>query len=252
MGIAPRDAVGMLLAGMLGLDIAENHDHRSLYTNHLLNSLSHEDPSVFNDNPYLKEIHWDCMRHGSISSRMLHYEPYELFPCGDLSINADGILRAPIGFFQTRWEYPALIENDQIWMSITPNEIITMERSLRQLHGTILVLGLGMGYFTFMATRIPGVEHITVVELNLDTIEFFTRNILPQIPYRDKLTILHGDAIDYLQKGGKYDCIYADIWHDVGDGLPLYKRIRSLESLWPDTHFDYWIRPSMDLYLQED
>ncbi len=52
------------------------------------------------------------------------------------------------------------------WMSITFNEIFTMQPAVDEAKGRVLALGLGLGYFAYMAALKPEVESVTIVERN--------------------------------------------------------------------------------------
>ena len=38
-----------------------------------------------------------------------------------------------------------------------------------------------------------------------------------------------------------YSLVFVDTWRDAGDGTPMYRRMKKLERLSPDTKFSYWI-----------
>ena len=38
-----------------------------------------------------------------------------------------------------------------------------------------------------------------------------------------------------------FDYAFVDTWRDASDGLPMYERMKPLESLSPKTEFNYWI-----------
>lgn len=251
MGIPTTDAVGMLIAGLLKLDIADNPKHEELFNNAIKPSLKEIPHNMFSNNYYLNNIECRNSKIGDVEMKMMEYRPYELMPCGDLTMTAEGRLIAPMGFFASVWSYPALLEKDRIWMSITPNEIITMEHALEEARGKVVVLGLGMGYFAAMAAQKPEVTSIEVVELNQQVIDLVGSMILPQVTHNEKITITHENALDYMAKGGGADFLFADIWHDAGDGLDLYLELKKHESRWPKAQCRYWIEPSMKVYLGE-
>lgn len=248
-GVCETDAVGLLLAGLLGLDTEHSERDRNRYNNYLRPSLKKLDHSLFDSNPYLQEIRWHNTRNDTIELTTLHYEPYELMPCGDTVFDINQRLNAPIGFFDQRWSYPALLENGRIWMSVTPNEIITMQRGIERVHGDVVVLGMGMGYYAMQAARKAEVSRVRIVELNTKIIESVGSMVLPQCKGWEKMEVIQADAMDYMAQGGRADYIYADLWHDVGDGLEIYKHLKGLEPLWEGAECDYWIEDSMLCYM---
>ena len=66
-----------------------------------------------------------------------------------------------IGFFETEFKFPALLENDRIWMTITPNEIETMKEPVDGAFGNVLTFGLGLGYYAYMVSEKENVESVT-------------------------------------------------------------------------------------------
>lgn len=249
MDIGESDAVSMLIAGILGLDIADNPSHRNLFETMIRPSVEKIDDNRFADNYFLNTIKCTETTNGDIVLRQMTYAPYELMPCGDLRYGREGRIVAPIGYFDHEWTYPALLENGRIWMSATPNEIITMEEPLSRARGEVVVLGLGIGYFAVMAAQKEEVEKVTVIEINRRIIDVVESVILPQTDYKSKIEIICGDALEYMKMGGCADFLFADIWHDVGDGLSLYGELKSSEHLWPGAECCYWIEPSMKMYL---
>jgi hypothetical protein len=49
--------------------------------------------------------------------------------------------------------FPALLENDRIWMTITPNEIEIMIKPVDEAFGHVLTYGLGLGYYAYMVSK---------------------------------------------------------------------------------------------------
>ena len=138
-------------------------------------------------------------------------------------------------------------------MTVTPNEIETMAIPLEKAHGNIAVFGLGLGYYAYMVSEKKNVSHITIIERDKDAISLFREYLLPQFPNKNKICIVQADAFDYLNlemKKESVDFAFVDLWHDVSDGLPLYLRLRKMEAAFPNTEFQYWIEPSMLIFLR--
>ena len=45
-----------------------------------------------------------------------------------------------------------------------------------------------------------------------------------------------------------FDTVFTDLWHDVADGIPLYRRMKALEI--PGPHYLYWIEKTMKVYME--
>jgi hypothetical protein len=152
----------------------------------------------------------------------------------------------PIGYVDQPFSYLAIQQDDTTWMSVTPFEIHTMEPILNTLHGHVVALGLGLGYFAFMAALNPKVSHITVIEKDKTAIALFLKYIFPFFPYPSKITIIHQDALDYVSLVKEnVDHLFVDIYHTADDGLPLYLKIKRFEPHWKNTIFSYWLEHSM-------
>ena len=177
------------------------------------------------------------------------YRPYELFVADDLRAYPDGAVLPVLGYFTRPFTYPVLTENGREWMTATPNEINTIRPVAEAAHGRVLTLGLGLGYFAFHALLNPRVESVTAVERSEDAIRLFRERLLPLFPRAERLTLLHADAFDVapaLYRSGKYDFVFADLWHDVGDGLPMYERLKRMEV--PGLDYHYWIEKTLEFY----
>lgn len=177
------------------------------------------------------------------------YRPYELFVADDLRAYPDGAVLPVLGYFAQPFAYPVLTENGREWMTATPNEINTIRPMAEAAHGHVLTLGLGLGYFAFHALLNPRVERVTAVERSADAIRLFRERILPAFPRPERLTILQADAFaaaPALYQSGQYDFVFADLWHDAADGLPMYERLKQMEV--PGPEYRYWIEKTLEFY----
>ena len=91
--------------------------------------------------------------------------------------------------------------------------------------------------------------------LSSDVISLFEKHILPQFPNREKIRIVNSDAFEYAKKtapGEKYDFIFADFWHDAGDGRDLYLKMKEYEKYSPESEYSYWLEDTIKCYLDKD
>ena len=136
-------------------------------------------------------------------------------------------------------------------MALKPNEIETMKEAIATVRGCVSVFGLGLGYFTYMAARKETVSEVKVIENSPDAIAIFNKFLLPQFPFKDKITIIEDDAFDYLESGDmSSDYAFVDLWHDSGDGPDLYMNVKEYERRYPRTMFLYWIEDSLKSALR--
>ena len=200
---------------------------------------------AFEDNPYCKNIHFNGEKSGRFQLANDKFDPYELF-IYDETKEIDGITIPQFAVFDHKFSFPALREGDLTWMTVSPCEINTMQPSIDAARGNVLVLGLGLGYWPYMASRKPEVEHITIVEKEADVIELFKKHILPQFENKEKITIIQADAHDYINvvPDGKYDYCFADIWTgntDTTSYIKLKFSCRRFEKM----KVSYWIEESL-------
>jgi hypothetical protein len=137
-----------------------------------------------------------------------------------------------------------VLEGGNEWMTLTPVDVDTCEKEIKKAHGKVVTFGLGLGYFTYMVSEKDNVESITVVEKSENVIRLFEKHILPRFTHREKVKIINADAFEYAERimpEENFDYAFVDTWRDASDGLPMYEKMKALESLSPNTEFDYWI-----------
>ena len=199
------------------------------------------------DNPYLNTVRPQDERVGKFKLGWAYYQPYQLFSYMTASWIDGHYLTAPaLGYFEDNFVFPYFIEDGKTgWMSITPNEIFTMERPVKEAHGKVLTLGCGMGYYAYMAALKDDVESVTIVELEPDVIELFKTAILPFFEHPEKINIVCEDAYVFMKDlvDGDYDYCFADTWiggNDVSDYLLMRDACSHLKK----TQVSYWIEDS--------
>ncbi|WP_156291897.1 spermine/spermidine synthase domain-containing protein [Oceanobacillus salinisoli] len=245
-------AFSVILASAFGLDIVDNAPDKELFHNYFYRMIHHLDSNEYNRNPYYKNIKLPTMKVGNSELKYEKYKPFEGFVCNDIIETEEGRQIPQIGFFDTEFRFPAVLENNRIWMTITPNEIETMKEPVDQAFGQVLTYGLGLGYYAYMASEKDNVESVTVVESNEDVIHLFKKYILPQFTNASKIKVIQADAFEYVQNQmskGKYDFVFTDLWHDVSDGIDMYLKMKKYEKQNPNTVFTYWIEKSIMCYL---
>ena len=248
-GLDAPDAFHTLIAAACGLKPDESEHDRQLIRRYLFPAIRPLKPEAYAANPYYQLLQNAELRQGSWRLTRQRYLPYALFPCGNTALLPDGRTVPQVGYFEREFAYPALLENGREWMTVTPNEIETMAADVAAAEGNALVLGLGLGYFAFMVSEKPEVTAVTVIECSAELIALFREHLLPLFPHGDKIRLVCADAFEYLEKAdAAYDFVYADLWHDVADGLPLYLRLKRFENRLP-ARWRYWIEPDMLIFL---
>ncbi len=247
-GIPAADAFRALFSASIGLEIPDNPDDRRLERVYIQPGVRCLSPAPYRNDAYVKMVRFGNLSVGKWRFTHGEYHAFEPFVCGHPVLTSDFREIPQIGFFEERFSFPSVTENGVEWMTVTPNEAETMRAVIAEAHGQVLTYGLGLGYFAFHASQKPEVLSVTVIERDPDLIGLFRDCILPQFPNRDKITVLNADAFAFTEqdmKPGAFDFAFVDIWHDQSDGLPLYLRMKRLETNFPETAFRYWIEPTL-------
>lgn len=208
-----------------------------------------ENSDVYLSNDYYKNVKFKNKKIGSWEIKYEKYNPYELFVRDDIS-DINGYEIPHLGYFDKPFYYPCVMENNNIWMSVTPNEINTMKNNIESANGNVLTFGLGLGYFSYMVSNKGSVISVTIVERDKKVIELFKNNILPFFKYKHKINIIEEDCYSFYKKikDGDYDYIFVDIYHDVSDGMECYKKLNNINKF-KNTKVEFWIYESMKYYL---
>ncbi|MEH7237796.1 hypothetical protein [Bacillus sp. JJ1562] len=250
-GVSFEYAFGVILAAAFGLDIVDNPNDKDLFNNYF-NKMFHQlDVNEYSNNLYYKNIKIPTMKIGNSELKYEKYKPFEGFVCNDIIRTKEGRQIPQIGFFETGFSFPAVLENGRIWMTITPNEIETMKEAVDKASGNVLTYGLGLGYYAYMVSEKNNVDSVTIVDSNEDVIELFKKHILPQFNSAEKIKIIKSDAFEFAQNQmpkGNFNFVFTDLWHDVSDGIDMYLEMKKYESC-PTTEFSYWIEKSILCYL---
>lgn len=253
VGMDAQEAFCALVCAVCGLDGDLNPHHRRIAEKYISPAIR-----CLNTAPYLQDAFYQNIRLpekvlGEWQLTHQSYAPYELFCYDDPEEMPDGREIPKIGYFTEAFSFPAVLQKGRLWMAVTPNEVETMKEDICAAHGKILVLGLGLGYYAYHTAQMENVSSVTVVELDRDVIQLFEEEILPQFPNKEKIRLVHADAFSYVEKEAakeQFDFVYADIWHDVLDGTPMYLRFRALEKCMPGSEWRYWVEKSMLMWLR--
>lgn len=241
--ISREEAISAILSEMFGLDF-DNRDDRRLIMEYITPSIRLLDTKKYESNPYYRNIHLDNIKEKEWEIRWEEYKPYQAVICDDMIIGDDFKEIPPLGYFTESFRFPAILENGNEWMTLTPVDLDTCEEAIAATHGRVVTFGLGLGYYAYMAAEKEDVESVTVVELSEDVIRLFKSHILPQMKNGHKIKIINADAFEYAEEvmpGENYDVAFVDTWRDASDGAPMYKRMKALEHLSPNTRFLYWV-----------
>ena len=245
------EAFAHYLAALVGLD-AGGAD-RLFFHHWLLPSLHELKPELYTKDAYFQNIRIPADMRGKWELKTEMLQPFEAFVCNDMTVTKDRRMIPQIGFFKEPYPFPAVLENGREWMTLQPNEMVTTQPAIRAAHGRVLTYGLGLGYFAYHASQKAEVESVTVVDISEDVIDLFRTHILPQFPHKEKIRLVREDAFRFAEDrmAGSFDFVFADIWHDAGDGRDLYLRMKKWEEQYPQMQFSFWLEDTIRCYLDE-
>ena len=242
--ITKEEALRALVAEIFGLDFERSVEDRILIRDYVNPSVRILDKSKYENDPYYKNVRLENVKDGRWEIRWESYAPYRAVVCEDMILNPDFSEIPPLGFFTEEFRFPAVLEDGNEWMTLTPVDLDTCAEAIRAARGRVVTFGLGLGYYAYMASEKAEVESVTVVEKSPEVIKLFKNHILPKFTHPEKLNIVEADAFEYAEKvmpTENFDLAFVDTWRDASDGAPMYKRMKSLEPLSPSTEFLYWI-----------
>ena len=245
-----NEAYIALLAARCNLDTSKPEDMR-LYRGYFPRMIRQHDPAVYEADAYFQAVKPAIGAKAGVDLVYERIEPMELFVADDFRQDAAGRILPQLGWFDRTFDFPAIREDGLVWMTVTPNEINTIQPAVRESRGKVLTFGLGLGYYAFHCLTKEDVESVTVVEKNPAVIEVFTQQLLPFFPRKDALRIVQADAFDYAENvmpGESFNTVFTDLWHDVADGIPLYQRMTALEV--PGPRYLYWIEKTLKFYTE--
>ena len=225
-------------------------DNEEIFEKYIADIIEPLDISKYLNNPYyqlFKDLKVKDKDYELVTDK---YVPYELFAYQDMStFEGTYIEKNSLGYFKDEYPFLALNKRDVTWMSVTPNEIETMEASINQVKGDVVVFGLGLGYFAFMASLKPEVKKITIIENDKNVISLFNKYIYPKFPHKEKIEIKCMDALEYINSQVSADYAFVDLWHDPYDGLELFLKFKAIENK-SNCKFLYWLESSFYLLLR--
>lgn len=227
----------------------KSKENKEIINKSISPSIAKIDSSIFKNDPYYKTIKINSIQDENYFLGNIKYYTYQSFAYDDAKVLDNDYYReiSKIGYLDHEFPFPAIMKDNVIWMSITPNEILTMQQSIENSYGKVITFGLGLGYYPFMCALKDNVESITIVEFDKNIINLFEKHLLPLFPNKEKIKIVHADAFEFLKENNineLYDFAFIDIWHGGEDGLPLYIHFKRFEE---NKHckIEYWVEDSI-------
>ena len=152
--------------------------------------------------------------------------------------------RWPYAILTQSYQTPVLDYNDRTYMSITCSEMASQKPLIAQLHGNVLIAGLGLGWALYEAAKQPAVERITVLEFNRDLIAAFKQTLLPLLGIEKPVEIVYGDLLaQEIKFLNHFDSRFLDTWYSFADGCYFYYELVKKKINLKKTAF--WIEQSI-------
>lgn len=239
--VAPELAIAAIIAEAFGVDTDKD---RAFFRNYIANSIKILDVKKYGGDAYSRAVGSLSARLGKWEIKEESYPAYRAITSSDIVFNPDFSERIELGFFTEKFNFPAILEDGNEWMTLAPIDVDTVSDAILAARGKVVTFGLGLGYYTYMAARRPEVSSVTAVEIDENAISLFKNHILPRLDCKDKIKIVHADAFEYaehIMPGENFDFAFVDTWRDASDGAPMYLKMKKCEKLNPKTKFSYWI-----------
>ncbi len=246
--LSEQEAFAYLLAAVFDLDMENSREDRQFFRRYLAPSVRCLDAARYRNDPYFKTVHFPNTTIGRWDLKTVTYPAYRGFIASDPIMDETYTEIQQLGFFSEDFTFPAVMEDGNEWMTLTPVDLDTCQTAINAAKGRVVTFGLGLGYYAFMVSEKEKVEQITVVERSSDVISLFEQVLLPQFPHKEKVRIVCADAFAYAEgqlPKESFNLAFVDIWRDASDGLEHYLHMKQYEHLCPKTKFLYWIEDTI-------
>lgn len=207
----------------------------------------------FKNSPYYQNIDFGTIKDGKAAFEKRWIPGNQLFNVEAIvddpqqELNDSMTLRA----LDKPYEASVLTIDGDIWMLDVYSEAFTIDPCAKKANGKVAALGLGIGYFVYMAMLNPAVESITVIEKDPLIIRLFNEYLAVQFPQKIPLVIIEKDAETWFtkEKVQDFDYVFVDTYQSSDDG---YQTMEALcESYVPEVdRVDFWIEDSCIEFLR--
>ena len=132
----------------------------------------------------------------------------------------------------------SLLKDDEIIMTISPEEIQGAYGIIKYAKGNVGVVGLGLGYTVQELAKRENIEKVTVYEISEDVINMYNRNF----EHSDKIEVILCNA--YYAERKEFDYFFVDTYDyelslKVVDDYKKFNKIHKIKeySFWGMEHF---------------
>lgn len=185
------------------------------------------------EDPYIKNIDLKaCKFEDDYKIEYTKADALRLVHIDSDKYDRNGIRVTQLGVIEKECMVPVLKDcNDEAVMSLMPNFVNGMKKYIDKTSGKVITFGLGLGYYAYMVSEKSDVESVVIVEKDAELIRLFKQHILPQFKNKDKITIVHADAFEYMKSDTeRYDTCFIDIF-GTKDNLRDYIDIKKCNKI---------------------
>lgn len=209
-------------------------------TNKYLNKcLRAKNITKFKEDKYIKLL--NEISYSNLTQKTI--KPYEIFVAGNSYFQFDdNKFFINLGFFKEQLSYPILNE-----FSLSPEYIENVDLPIKVVKGKVLILGLKLGYFAFMASLKNDVKEICVVEPSKELIDFFKKDVLPKTENKEKIHIINEKPMDFIGKmnDGDFNYVFVDAWNNSKEATNEYIAYKSRLDNFVNTQSIYYQEESI-------
>lgn len=104
----------------------------------------------------------------------------------------------------------------EVWMGITPLEILTQRQGVRLSKGHVLLGGLGLGWLLWKVAAKKVVKKITVVEISQELLDWYGTELCARVAQETgtEIEVICDDVLTHMGKHGDDVRHIIDIWLD--------------------------------------
>lgn len=129
--------------------------------------------------------------------------------------------------------------NFDVWIGLTPAEILSQRQGVRLAQGHVLLGGLGLGWLLRKVAAKKTVKKITVVEISDELLQWYGHDMCQRVAAETgkEITVICGDVLEHMGKHGSDVRHIIDIWPDFPTYVtdlpkPWREAIGSVQHFW--------------------
>lgn len=102
------------------------------------------------------------------------------------------------------------VEWGAVWMSLTPSEMLTQRPGILKAYGTVVIGGLGLGWFLKRVCEREFVKRVIVVERSQELLDWYGYDLCKRFPKVSD--VICDDVFNQIGKHGERAVYLLDIW----------------------------------------